>query len=266
MGRAWISQNGKPKGVINLIHGLGEHSGRYAPVAEVLTAAGHHVIAFDLRGHGLSGGKRGHAMGFEQLAEDMDVFLQESKERYGEDLPTFLYGHSLGAAMVLYYGFNRPINLQGAVITSPPLATTTKTSEFKKSIARILAQIAPALTMNNDLPVDGLSRDKAICKAYQDDPYVHNKISARLGLDILNSGETFLAMAEKWQIPMLLMHGTADPIVDYRASEKFAQARPDLIDLVLWEGYYHETHNDIGKEKVLAKMVSWLDKKCQQQA
>jgi alpha-beta hydrolase superfamily lysophospholipase len=128
----------------------------------------------------------------------MDVFLQESKERYGDDLPTFLYGHSLGAALVLHYGFNRTLEIQSAVITSPPLATTTKTSAFKKALARILARIAPSLTMNNDLPVDGLSRDKAICRAYQDDPYVHNKVSARLGLDILDVGERTLAKADAW--------------------------------------------------------------------
>lgn len=259
LGRAWMVSSGQPKGVVNLVHGLGEHSGRYAHVGEVLVEAGYHLVGFDLRGHGLSAGKRGHAPGVEVLMDDIAIFLQESAHRFGENIPSFLYGHSLGGNLVLNYGLRRHPDLAGVIATSPALETTTPTPKAKVALAKFMAKLIPQFTLSNGLEQAALSRDTAVVKAYQDDAYVHDKLSARLGLYILESGSEIIDNANSWNLPLLLMHGTADRICSPRASAQFAKDAGDKVDLVLWEDFYHEIHNDFGKEKVLSMLVDWLD-------
>jgi len=258
-GRAWMVPSGQPKGVVNLVHGLGEHSGRYAHVGEALVEAGYHLVGFDLRGHGLSGGKRGHTPDIEHLMDDISIFMRESTHRFGEDAPTFLYGHSLGGNLVLDYGLRRHPDLAGVIATSPALETTTPTPKAKVALAKFMAKLIPQFTLSNGLETAALSRDSAVVKAYQDDIYVHDKLSAKLGLYILESGRNILDNAKEWDLPLLLMHGTADRICSSQASAKFAKTASDEVDLVLWEDYYHEIHNDFGKEEVLSKLINWLD-------
>ncbi len=261
LGRAWMVPSGRPKGVVNLVHGLGEHSGRYAHVGETLVDAGYNLVGFDLRGHGLSEGKRGHTPSLKQTMDDIDIFLKESSHRFGEDAPAFLYGHSLGGLLVLNYGLRRNPILAGIIATSPALRTTTPTPKAKVALAKLMAKLLPSFTLSNGLETDALSRDAAVVKTYRDDVYVHDKISASLGLILLESGEYVLTHAEDWQHPLLLMHGTADRICSSKASQKFATTAGDDVDLILWEDYYHEIHNDIGQEKVFSTFIQWLDKK-----
>ncbi len=259
LGRAWISKETSPRGIVHLVHGLGEHSGRYAHVGECLTEAGYTLAAFDLRGHGLSGGKRGHAPGIPVVMKDIARFLEESETRFGADLPRFLYGHSLGGSLVINYGLRRKPDLAGVIATSPALATAFAPPKAKVTLGKIMSNILPGLQMNNGLETTALSRDKAIVTAYQNDVLVHNKLSAQLGIDLLESGQFALDNATSWNMPLLLMHGTADRITSHKASKQFAKAAGDAVELVLWEDYYHETHNDLGKENVIKKMITWLD-------
>ena len=262
-GRVWRAQTDPAKGIVNLVHGVGEHSGRYAHVAETLTKAGYHLAAFDLRGHGLSEGKRGHAPSFDQLLDDVTVFLQESQTRLGADLPVFLYGHSLGGLIVIDYGLRRSSSLSGIISTGPALALAFEPPKFKLFIGKAMANLAPSFTMNNALDVNALSRDAAIVKAYQDDALVHDRISAKLVMDMFDAGKYDLEHAAEWQIPLLLMHGTEDHISSAAASRQFKTSADGKVDLVLWESYFHEIHNDIGKEPVLETMVNWLDEHIQ---
>jgi alpha-beta hydrolase superfamily lysophospholipase len=259
LGRAWMVPNGQPKGIVNLVHGLGEHSGRYALVGEALVNAGYQLVGFDMRGHGLSEGKRGHAPDLTHVMDDIEIFLNESRHRLGDDIPTFLYGHSLGGNLVLEYGLRRQPYCQGFIVTSPALKTTTPTPKVKVALAKLMAKFMPAFTLSNGLEKDALSRDTAVVKAYRDDVYVHDKISASLGLVLLESGDELLEQADEWKNPLLLMHGTADRICSYKASQQFAKTAGENVELVLWEDFYHETHNDFGKEKVLSRMINWLD-------
>ncbi len=263
MGRAWMVPNGQPKGIVNLVHGLGEHSGRYAHVGEALVDAGYHLVGFDLRGHGLSEGKRGHTPDLNHMMDDIEIFLKESSYRFGDDIPAFLYGHSLGGLLVLNYGLRRQSNLAGIIATSSALKSTTPTPKAKVVLAKLMAKLLPSFTLSNGLETDALSRDAAVVKAYQDDVYVHDKLSASLGLIILESGKHLLDHADEWEVPLLLMHGTADRICSYNASQEFAESIGNNVELVLWEDYYHEIHNDIGKEKVLSKLIGWLDDRVQ---
>jgi alpha-beta hydrolase superfamily lysophospholipase len=263
LGRAWMVPSGQPKGIVNLVHGLGEHSGRYAHVGEALVDAGYHMAGFDLRGHGLSEGKRGHTPDLSHMMDDIDIFLKESAYRLGGDVPAFLYGHSLGGLLVLNYGLRRDSDLAGIIATSPALRTTTSTPKAKVALAKLMAMLIPSFTLSNGLETDALSRDAAVVKAYRDDVYVHDKISAKLGLILLEHGAYLLEHADEWDAPLLLMHGTADRICSYKASQEFAKSAGDNVNLVLWKDYYHETHNDIGKEKVISKLIHWLDERVQ---
>ena len=264
LGRTWISNREKPMGIVHLVNGLGEHSGRYAHVAETLNDAGYHFTGFDLRGHGLSEGKRGYTPDFEHLLDDIQISLTEIVSRLDRPLPIFLYGHSLGANLVLNYALRRKPDLAGVIATAPSLRLAFKPSKIKLFIGQLMAKIMPSFTMSNSLEIDALSRDKAVVNAYRDDVYVHDRISARLAIDLLESGEYVLNHAKKWELPLLLMHGTADRITSHQASQEFAEKTSEKVDLVFWEDYYHEIHNDFGSDAVLAKMITWLDKKTAQ--
>lgn len=248
-------------GIVHLVNGLGEHSGRYAHVAETLNDAGYHFTGFDLRGHGLSEGKRGYTPDFEHLLDDIQISLTEIPSKIDRPLPVFLYGHSLGANLVLNYALRRKHDLAGVIATAPSLRLAFKPSRIKLLIGKIMAKIMPSFTMSNALEIEALSRDKAVVNAYRDDVYVHDRISARLAIDLLESGQYAMDHAQDWKIPLLLMHGTADRITSHQASQEFAEKTSSKVDLIYWDDYYHEIHNDFGSDAVLAKMIAWLDGK-----
>ena len=260
LGRVWQTK-GDSKGTVNLVHGLGEHSGRYAHVAEAMTKAGYNFIGFDLRGHGLSEGKRGHTPNIDYLMDDITLFLEKSVAFFEDQQPNFLYGHSLGGLLVINYGLRRKPKLAGVISTDPALGLSFEPPKAKLAVGKILAGLAPAMAMSNGLEVEALARDVAIVKAYQDDALVHDRISAKLAMELIDGGAYAMAHAEEWTLPLLLMHGTADRISSPEASETFAQKAGDAVTLKLWDGYYHEVHNDLGKDKVIETMLDWLNAK-----
>ncbi len=263
-GRVWLSASSEPKGVIHLIHGLGEHSGRYADLADRLCEAGYHLASFDLRGHGLSEGQRGHTPCFDYMLDDINLFSVEATQRFEGKLPFFLYGHSLGGNLVLNYALKNKVDYVGVIVTSPALSTTTPPPKIKIALAKLMVKVMPAFSLKNGLETAALSRDEAIVKAYTNDVYVHDTLSARLGMDLLESGQYALNNAVQWTLPLLLMHGTADRITSPEASKQFAEAAGKQVQLVLWEGYYHELHNDFSKEPVIDKLIHWLNEKANQ--
>ena len=249
---------GAPKAAVGLVHGIGEHSGRYAQVAEALCAAGYALCAYDLRGHGHSGGPRGHAPTYDAMLDDIDLLLSEAGRRY-PGRPQFLYGHSLGGNLVINYALRRRSALKGVVATSPALRTATPQPALKLWLGQIAYQIAPGLTMPTGLVLDGLSHDRAVIEKYRADPLVHGLVSARFGLDFLNAGEWALEHAAEFPLPLLLVHGTADALTSAQASCDFAAKAGPGCTLKLWEGFYHETHNEPEKAEVLAYTIAWLD-------
>lgn len=250
--------DGAPCGVVALVHGLGEHTGRYQHVAEALNKAGYGLIGFDVPGHGRSEGTRGHAS-FEAIMGDIDRLIQEAKQGY-PGLPCFLYGHSMGGAITLYYLLKRKPEIRGAVVTSPGLAPGEPVPGSKLMLAKIMARLLPSFTMENGLDVNNLSHNAAVIKAYQDDPLVHPRISARLGLDMLTLGDWMIANAGNLCIPLLLAQGSGDHIVSPAATAAFANAAPpDKITYKVWDGLYHETHNEPDKQQVLQYMIDWIN-------
>lgn len=246
------------KAVVCLVHGLGEHSGRYAHVAEALNAAGYTLFGFDLRGHGKSGGARGHTPTYDVLMDDIGRLLDEAAARY-PDRPRFLYGHSLGGNLVLNYGLRRKPAIAGVISTSPGLRVTNPLPPLQIALARVMNKLQPGMQIANGLALDGLARDPEVIRAYTHDPLVHNKISVRLATGMLDAGEWAIVHAAEFPLPLLLVHGTADTLTSARATEEFAAKVPaGRCTLKLWEGFYHETHNEPEKAEVLAYMVNWL--------
>lgn len=249
-----------PKAVVCLVHGLGEHTGRYAHVAAALNDAGYAVLGFDLRGHGKSGGRRGHTPSYDTLMDDIGRLLDEAATRY-PGLPRFLYGHSLGGNLVLTYALRRRAAIAGVISTSPGLRVANPLPAAQLALAKVMNKLYPSLQMANGLALDGLARDPEVIRAYTSDPLVHNKISVRLAMGMFEAGEWVIAHAAEFPVPLLLMHGTADKLTSALASQEFAAKAGSVCTLKLWEGFYHETHNEPEKAEVLGFMIDWLDRR-----
>ncbi|MEI6876684.1 MAG: lysophospholipase [Spirochaetota bacterium] len=244
------------KAVVALVHGVGEHSQRYEHMAEAFSKEGVAMVAFDLPGHGRSEGKRGHSS-YVLVMVEIDRLIEEARARF-PGAKVFLYGHSLGGAICLNYLIERRPSLAGALIGSPGLSPATPVPGLKMLLARIMAKIAPSFTLANDLDAEGLSRDAAIVKKYRDDPLMHDMISARLGLDLIESGQRIIMRAAEISLPLLLLQGSADRFVDPGATERFAAASGKNVTFQRFEGAYHELHNEPDKQVLFRMELDWM--------
>lgn len=256
VGRSW-KPDSEPRAVVCLVHGLGEHCGRYQHVAAELMEAGFAVLACDQRGHGRSGGKRGVIPSYDALMDEIGLLLEQASQRY-PGKPRFLYGHSLGGNEVINHALRRKPALAGVIATSPGLRTAFKPPAAQLAVGRLMNKVWPAFTMPNGLELAAISRDPAVVEAYKQDPLVHDRLSARLGIETLETGEWAIAHSGEFPVPLLLMHGTADRLTSYEASREFAGKAPNCT-LKLWDGLYHETHNEPEKDAVIATIVAWVN-------
>jgi alpha-beta hydrolase superfamily lysophospholipase len=255
-GQGWLPET-ETRGVVCLVHGLGEHSGRYAHAGAVLTSAHFALLSFDLRGHGRSGGPRGHAPSYDALMDDIAHLLAEAKERYS-GLPCFLYGHSLGGGLVLNYVLRRKPKLAGVIASGPWLRLAFEPPKIQISLARMVDRVYPKFAQANGLDVQGLSHDPQTARDYTRDPLVHDKITARLAVVMLDAGQWALEHASEFSLPLLLVHGGADRLTSVLGSREFAGKVRDDCTLKVWEGLYHETHNEPQKDEVLGYTIAWL--------
>jgi alpha-beta hydrolase superfamily lysophospholipase len=249
-----------PKAAVCLIHGLGEHSSRYQHVAAAFNQAGFAVLSFDHRGHGKSPGKRGHIPNYETLLDDIDTALEATRERC-PNVPVFLYGHSMGGSLVLNYALRRQPSLSGVICTSPWIKTSFEPPKMQILLARVMNKIAPSFTQNNELDATGLSHDPKVVQDYQNDPLVHDQASVRLFIEFYEAGTWALNHAQELTLPMLLAHGSLDPITSAAASQEFSVKAGDLCTLKIWNGLLHETHNEIEKDEVIAYYIQWAESK-----
>lgn len=247
-----------PKAVVALVHGHGEHIGRFAHVGEIMTKAGYAVMGFDLRGHGQSGGPRGHTPSIEAFMRDIDLFLEHVHARY-PNLPVFLYGHSIGGALVLNYGLRRKPDVNGVIATSPALHTEPEKHPEKVVMAKVLGGLLPTVAISTGLQTSMLSHDPQVEQAYVKDLLVHDKVSLAFGKVMLEANQWALQHASEFALPLLLVHGTDDQIAFPSSSREFAAALGNKATLVLWKGLYHETHNELNKAEVLKTTIEWMD-------
>lgn len=253
---------GRPKAIVCLVHGLGEHTGRYEHVGQALNEAGYALFGFDLRGHGKSGGARGHIPSLDVVMQDIQQFIGFQKQNF-PDTPIFLYGHSLGGLLSLAYAIQINEGLQGVITTGAGLRSSLLEQKAKIAIANILGSLVPALTIPSGLDPTTISRNPAVVQNYNNDPLVHNKTSLGLGKSALAAVELCLGRGKEFSLPLLMMHGTKDQLTYPSGSEDFAKLAKENntdVTLKLWDGLYHEIHNEPEQKEVFKFMIEWLDK------
>ena len=247
-----------PKAIICLVHGHGEHIERYQHLAAALNDAGYALVGFDNRGHGQSDGLRGHTPSYESLLDDMDTFLTEVDKDY-PDLLRILYGHSMGGNLALNYALRRKPKLKGVIATGPWVKLAFEPPAVQVFLGRTMDKIYPAFIQASGLETAALSRDPEVVRAYENDPLVHDKISARLFVGMYESGLWALENAREFPLPLLLMHGSADRITSAEASREFAEKAGECVKLKIWDGLFHEIHNEPEQEEIFKTIINWLE-------
>ena len=255
--QGWQSEH-ELKGVISLVHGLGEHSGRYSTWAGLLNQAGYTVLSYDLRGHGKSGGQRGHISSFDDYMKDTALLLDEAKKRYPE-AAQFLYGHSLGGIIVTNYVLRKKPQLNGVIVSGLANKTSLQEQKGKIILAKVLGSIVPKMSMSTGLVPATISKDPQVVEKYIHDPMVHNKASvgfAKASMDAINYDDQH---AQEWELPVLFMHGELDKLGYADGSREFSGKIKGDCTLKIWPGMYHEVHNEPEKDQVLDYLCKWLD-------
>ncbi|WP_373231758.1 lysophospholipase [Cohnella sp.] len=246
------------KATIVIVHGMGEHTGLYAHVAETLTADGYAVFAFDQRGHGRTEGKRGDIRYYEALLDGVDFLLAEVDRRY-PDLPRFLYGHSMGGNVTINYLLKRKSKLTGAIVTGPWLKIVPK-GVSRHLAERILKRIYPRNRNTRPLTTDQVTSDSEMIRNnIEKDTLCHGKVTARFFINVQRAGLWALAQAKELSVPLLLLHGGDDRITCIKASRQFAERACSLCTFQEWPGLRHELHNELGREDVFAAVIQWLN-------
>lgn len=241
---------------IVILHGLGEHAGRYQRTAEQLLALGCDVLAYDQYGHGESEGKRGHLASDDQLLEHLRSIWRAS-EPAAAPARRILLGHSLGGLLAAAAVARGVVQPDALVLSSPALAV--EMAGWQRAAVRWLPRFAPNLTLGNGLNADYLSHDRRVVEAYREDPLVHDRICARLGAFVATTGEQVLRQAPKWHVPTLLLYAGEDRLVSPRGSDAFASIAPrSLVTSKRFEGLYHEIFNEADSAPVFKVLAEWL--------
>jgi len=249
---------GEARAVLAIVHGHGEHSGRYANVVRSLVSRGYAVYGFDQRGHGRSRGQRGHINSWAEYRGDVGAFLRLIGSREPHR-PVFLMGHSMGALVVLDYVLHDSKGIRGAVISGAPLEPAGVAKPALVLMSRLLSRVCPRFPLRLALDTSALSRDAAVVRAYVADPLVHGRFTARWGTESLAAVARVKAHAAEVNVPVLFVHGEADRlnlpggIRDFfgrvACADKALQVYPEM---------YHELHNDFGYDRILSDLERWL--------
>lgn len=250
--------NQEPRGVICLVHGLGEHIGRYTHWADMFNRSNYGLIGYDLRGHGKSEGQRGHVLTFEEYVKDTDLLFREVEQRY-PGVPRFLYGHSLGAIISILYVLQRKPQISGAVISALSNRTSLQEQKIKVMLSKILGTVVPKMTISSGLVPSTISRDPEVVARYTNDPLVHDKVTLGWGKSALHTIEWNEQHTHDWVIPVLVMHGELDQLGYPKGSEVFVNLIKGDCTLKIWPGLYHELHNEPEKELVFDFLINWLE-------
>lgn len=252
----WIVKN--PLATIVVSHGFAEHSGRYAHFGQYFAKKGYNVYVMDHRGHGKSDGSRGYVNKFDDFIKDLDEFIKLVKEKEGID-KVFLIGHSMGGLIALRYAIFHPENLKGVITSGAALIPTVNISSIMKKLAKLMSKIAPKAKISSKIDPSILTHDEAIWKKYAEDPLVFKFSTTRLGAELFDAGEDTLKRAKDLKIPIMMLSGSEDKLVDPKGSKKFIEEVPiEDKKLIIYPGLYHEIFNELEREKVFNDVIDWI--------
>lgn len=249
-----------PKSVLILIHGIGEHSGRYNYLASKFVNAGINVLSMDYRGHGLAEGKRGHINSYSELLNDVDSFFHEIHAEY-QNIPKILYGHSMGGNIALNFAIRKNPSIKLIVATSPWIGLHKKTPGWLMFFAKVMNKVYPSYTQKVTFRSSELTHDSNVLEKHKQDNLNHGLISARMFFEMTEAGSFLLNNSEKLKFQTLLMHGKSDSITSYKSTEEFYNKTIKYSTLKLWDGMFHELHNETEKDVVIEYIIDWIFKK-----
>jgi alpha-beta hydrolase superfamily lysophospholipase len=248
------------RGMVILVHGLGEHAGRHDALAKRLNGWGFAVRGYDQYGHGESGGGRGQLPTSTRLLVDLADIIDSTRLRMPDGAPLILLGHSLGGLVAGRFISLNLRRVEGLVMSSPALDPGL--SPLQKLLLATLPHVAPNLTVGNGLDPAFLSHDVQVVAAYRRDPRVHDRVSGRMGRFIADAAAATVASAAKWSVPTLLLYAGDDKIVDPAGSRAFAAAAPSaVVTTACFDGMYHELFNETDPEPVYLALKRWLDER-----
>lgn len=273
----WASEKGDdappPRGVVLIVHGLGEHAVRYDRVANQLMDWGFAVRAYDQRGHGQSGGARGVLPTDTALLDDLAEMVDDTRARFcsalhglknSQPTPLILLGHSMGGLVASYFVALNMRGVDGLVLSSPALDAGL--NAFQKMLLAVLPRFAPNLQVGNGLDANYISHDQYVVNDYFSDPLIHDRISPRLARFIATAGPATLAAAAQWRTPTLLMYAGADRLVNPAGSRAFAEnaatssaVEPGTVTAKCFDDLYHELFNEIEADVVFEALKNWLN-------
>jgi alpha-beta hydrolase superfamily lysophospholipase len=256
--QTWLP-DGEPKGMIAFAHGGGEHSGRYAHLGATLVNADYALHMVDLRGHGRSPGRRGHLMSWPEYHHDMAATLDGARQ-IAPGVAHFFGGHSLGGLIAASVALDGPQGCHGVILSGPFFRPAWKPTPWKLALARLLSNLMPGLTLDNDFDPSTVSRSAEVVRAYRADPLVHDNVNTRGAVVILATQEIVLSRAAECSLPLLILQAGEDRLAAVPATREFfnAASSPDKT-LRLYDGLYHEVFNEPEQDRVLADLIAWLD-------
>ncbi len=258
IGRHWPLDKpnaDQPAAVMALVHGFGEHCGRYELMATYLNAKNIAVVGLDLRGHGRSPGARGVIKSYDDFRGDLAALLDQTREFY-PDTPLTLYGHSMGGGLVLDHGL-RGVDDLPIIASAPLIALAEPLPKALRVLAKIMGKIKPSGAMSQ--PIDGtkisnLSSEQAL---YMEDEFCHGTMGFRLAEGMVANGENIAAHAQDWDRRLLLLHSEADQLTGFDGSAGFAHAAKQ-VDFHAFETPQHEMHNDSSRKEVYGLMSDFI--------
>ena len=248
-----------PRAALMVVHGLGDHAGRYAEFADRMAVSGISTYALDLRGHGRSEGRRGHVPSFDVYLQELDRFRREVEGLVPRPAPLFLLGQSMGGLIALRYMEEYSGHVRGAVIASPWLATAMPVPRWKTLLAPLLAKVLPAAPFRHGLDPEDLSRDPAVVAAWRDDPLVQPYVTPRTFMEVSHAMGMALQRSDRISAPILFIMGDADPVVDTGRTLGFAKSLkgPDITIRVL-PGHLHELLLELDRVRIHQEVRDWI--------
>lgn len=246
----------QPKAVYCLVHGFGEHCERYHHVAEVFNQAGYAFVGYDRRGHGKSEGKRGHTISFDAFLDEIDNLLDQSDQRY-PGVPQYLYAHSMGGNLALNYMLRRKSIIQGVISTGTWIRLSKEPPGILKSILSLINSVYPNFTQTTPLYPELISTIPEEAQKYGDDPLNHGQMTAATATAMFKACRFLEQYKGSFPVPLLMMHGGADHLIDPTASRRFSESITGDVTFHSFPEQAHEIHNDRMAEQVFKVALDW---------